>query len=146
MLKYLVLINCVQKLCRKIESKTQVEKEGWKRVQCSMYRVQLQCTVYSKVVQLSLWREPKFSSVWRVEPFARLLLCLTPPKEVVPFVPKGGSYCLTKVINRPGVAGAVLQSPPLLIKTLTDSSFVKISLRCRHALRVENGAFSHKTN
>ena len=51
-------------------------------VQCTVYSVQ--CTVYSvqcKVVLLSLWREPQCSSVWGVKPFARLLLCLTPPED-----------------------------------------------------------------
>ena len=65
-------------------------------VQCTVYSVQctvysVQCTVYSilfvqfkiysKVVLLSLWREPQCSSVWGVKPFARLLLCLTPPED-----------------------------------------------------------------
>ena len=46
---------------------------------CTVYSVQ--CTMYSKVVLLSLLGEPQCSSVWGVEPFARLLLCLTPPED-----------------------------------------------------------------
>ena len=53
---------------------------------------------------------------------------------------------LLEVINRPGVAGAVLQTPLWFIKSVTQSSFVKISLQRRHALMVGNGAFSHKIN
>ena len=44
------------------------------------------------------------------------------------------------MFNRPVVAGAVLQTPLLL----GQCSFVKISLWCRHALMVDDGAFSHK--
>ena len=40
--------------------------------------------------------------------------------------------------------GAALQTPLRLMKTLTDSSFVKISLRRRHALTVGDGASTHK--
>ena len=46
--------------------------------------------------------------------------------------------------NRPGVAGAILQTASSLIKSVSQSSFVEISLRRRHALMVEDGAFSHK--
>ena len=48
-----------------------------------------------------------------------------------------------KIINRPGVAGAVLQTALSLIKYFSDSSFVKKSLWRHHALMVGNGAFSH---
>ena len=48
------------------------------------------------------------------------------------------------IFNRPGEAGAVLQTALSLINSLTESWFVKISLRRRHAPTVENGAFSHK--
>ena len=37
--------------------------------------------MYNKVVLLSLFGEPQCSSVWGVEPFARLLLCLTHPEN-----------------------------------------------------------------
>ena len=40
------------------------------------------------------------------------------------------------IFNRPGVAGAVLQTPLLL--------FVKISLQRRHAPMVGNDAFTHE--
>ena len=36
---------------------------------------------------------------------------------------------LLALVNRPGVVGAVLQTPPSLIDWFTDSSFVKISLK-----------------
>ena len=52
-----------------------------KRVQCTVYSVQ--CSMYSKVVLLSLWKEPQCSSGWGVEPFARLMLCLTPPEDFI---------------------------------------------------------------
>ena len=46
-----------------------------------------------------------------------------------------------RVFNRPCVAGAVLQTAlsltDLLINSLTESLFVKISLPCRHAQRLE---------
>ena len=44
------------------------------------------------------------------------------------------------MINRPHVAGAVLQTTPSLIKTLTNSSFVKISSKHPHleTLRVRD--------
>ena len=48
------------------------------------------------------------------------------------------------IFNRPGVAKAVLLSLSLLIDLVTDSWFVTISLRRRHAPMVENGALSHK--
>ena len=35
-----------------------------------------------EIVLFSLWRESQCSSVWGREPFARLLLDLTPPEEV----------------------------------------------------------------
>ena len=50
------------------------------------------------------------------------------------------------LFNRPGVAGAVLQTPLLLINSLIKSWFVKISLWHRHAQMVEIGAFNHKIN
>ena len=55
-------------------------------VQLTVYSLQyrvysVQYKIYSKVVLLSLWREPQCSSVWGVKPFARLLLCLTPPED-----------------------------------------------------------------
>ena len=53
---------------------------------------------------------------------------------------------ITKLINRPGVAGAVLQTPLSLILLLSDSWFVKISLRRGHAPMDGNDAFSHKTD
>ena len=37
-----------------------------------------------------------------------------------------------------------LQEPPSLIKSLSHSSFLKISLRRHHAQQVGDGAFSHK--
>ena len=40
--------------------------------------------------------------------------------------------------------GAALRTPPSLIHSLIESSFVKISLQCRHAQRVVDGALSHK--
>ena len=40
----------------------------------------------------------------------------------------------TEIINRPNVAGAVLQTALLLINSVTHSSFLEISLRRRHAL------------
>ena len=40
------------------------------------------------------------------------------------------------IIDRPGVAGAVLQTALSLIDSLTHSLFVEISLRRRHALMV----------
>ena len=43
-----------------------------------------------------------------------------------------------------GKPGAALQTALPLIESLTHWSFVKISLRSRHALKVEDGAFSHK--
>ena len=49
-------------------------------VQCIVYIDQ--CTVFRKVLLLSLWMEPQCSLVWGVEPFAKLLLCLTPSKVV----------------------------------------------------------------
>ena len=53
---------------------------------CTAYSIQctvccVQCTLYNKVVLLSLFGEPQCSSVWGVEPFARLLLCLTQPED-----------------------------------------------------------------
>ena len=53
---------------------------------CTVYSIQctvccVQCTMYNKVVLLSLFGEPQCSSVWGVEPFARLLLCLTPSED-----------------------------------------------------------------
>ena len=39
-----------------------------------------------------------------------------------------------QLINRPGVAGAVLQTPSSLIHSLAHPWFVKISLRRHHAL------------
>ena len=71
-------------------------------VHCSVFSVQ--CTVqygmvqYSKVVLLMLWREHQCTSVWGVEPFAMLLLCLTPLEEVVQIVRQGGSNCPTNLI------------------------------------------------
>ena len=46
------------------------------------------------------------------------------------------------MFNRPSVARAVLQTASLL--TVSQSSFVEIYLRRRHALMVEDGIFSHK--
>ena len=40
------------------------------------------------------------------------------------------------VINRPGLAGAVLQNTPSLIKTLTNSSVVKVSSKHPHSQTV----------
>ena len=40
--------------------------------------------------------------------------------------------------------GAALQTPPSLINSLSQSSFVKISLWRHHALMVKDDAFSHK--
>ena len=54
--------------------------------------------------------------------------------------------CTKHVFNRPGVAGAVLQTPLSLINSLIKLWFVKISLRRRHAQMVKNGSSSHKTN
>ena len=48
------------------------------------------------------------------------------------------------VINRPCVAKAVLHTTLLLINSLSDSWFAKISLLRCHASMVGNGAFSHK--
>ena len=50
------------------------------------------------------------------------------------------------LVNRPGVAGAVLETASSLIKVSKVSKgwFVKIFLRRRHAPTVGNGAFSHK--
>ena len=41
---------------------------------------------------------------------------------------------------------AALQTPLLLINSLTRSWFVEIYLRCRHALVVKDGAFSQKVD
>ena len=51
---------------------------------------------------------------------------------------------LLQIINSPNVAGAVLQTPLSLADLFRHSSFVEISVRRRHALMVEDGAFSHK--
>ena len=48
------------------------------------------------------------------------------------------------VFNRPGVAGAVLQTASSVIQSFIKWLFVKISLRRRHGPTVENGDFSHK--
>ena len=55
-------------------------------VQLTVYSLQytvysVQYKIYSKSLLFSLWREPQCSSVWGVKPFARLLLCLTPPED-----------------------------------------------------------------
>ena len=49
-----------------------------------------------------------------------------------------------ELFNRPGVAGAVLQTALLLINSVSHSSVVEIFLRRRHALMVEDGVFRHK--
>ena len=66
-----------------VESCVESCVESWVgKVYSEKYTVySVQCTMYNKVVLLSLLREPQCSSVWRVEPFARLLLCLTPPED-----------------------------------------------------------------
>ena len=46
----------------------------------------------------------------------------------------------------PAKPGAALQTPPSLTDSVIQSWFVKISLRCRHAQTVKNGASSHKAN
>ena len=48
------------------------------------------------------------------------------------------------VLNRPGVAGAILQTALLLIDYFSNSWFVEISSRRRHTLMVGDGASSHK--
>ena len=52
------------------------------------------------------------------------------------------------IINRPGVAGAILQTALSFIKSFIHSFihswFVKIYLRRRHAPTVGHGAFTHK--
>ena len=52
--------------------------------------------------------------------------------------------CLVWIINRPGVAGAVLQTALWLINSVTHWWFVEISLWRRHTLMAGDGAFSHK--
>ena len=82
----------VEKLCGKIlwkvvwkvvlknlRGKVYSEKGTVCSVQYTVYSVQ--CTMYGKVMLLSLLGEPQCSSVWGVEPFAWLLLCLTPPED-----------------------------------------------------------------
>ena len=43
-----------------------------------------------------------------------------------------------RLVNRPGVAGAVLQSPPLLTDWLIDSSFIPKTIRARELKFWEN--------
>ena len=54
------------------------------------------------------------------------------------------SHVTLIIFNRPGVAGAVLQTASLQINSVTHSSFVEISLRRGHTLMAAHGAFSHK--
>ena len=56
---------------------------------------------------------------------------------------RGYGYKAT-FFNRPGVAGAVLQTTLSLSDWVTDWWFVKISLLCRYFPMVGNGAISHK--
>ena len=50
----------------------------------------------------------------------------------------------TMYFNRPGLAGAVLQTASFVINYFTDWWFVEISVRRCHAPTVGNGACSHK--
>ena len=87
--------NCAKKLCEILGGKLS-EIIGLSKlysIQLTVYSVQLtvyslkytvynvQYKLYSKAVLFSLWREPQCSSVWEVKPFAKLLLCLTPPED-----------------------------------------------------------------
>ena len=100
----------------KIRWNNWVKELSGKNLQCTVCSVQSSSApqfVEGALVFLSLWREPGSYSVWGVEHFDRLLLCLTPPEEVVLIFRQGGPTKLTLSDNL-GHLSAKFQAVPIL--------------------------------